>query len=162
MKTTVANILKLIREGRADPRIREAAIGAVRAAEIPFTAYPLVIKTIAEFVKENVGYARDPDRTDQIYPPWQILEEALTTDLGAAVDCEDQACLAASLLESLNLNLPVKVVIVSKTGQLWDHVFLRVGYPPDNPTRWVSVDTTISPPSGREIPYVDQKIYEAY
>ena len=160
MKTTVSNILKLIREGRVNPRIKEAAIGAVRAAGIPFTAYPLVIKTIAQFMRQNVGYARDPDRTDEIYPPWQILDQALT-DLGAAVDCEDQACLAASLMESLNLNLPVKVVIVSKTGQLWDHVFLRVGYPPENPIHWMSVDTTIFPPSGREIPYVDQKVYEA-
>ena len=157
MKTTVSNILKLIREGRVNREIQERAVGAVRAAGVPLTAYPLVIKAIAQFVRQNVGYARDPDRTDEIYPPWQILEEALT-DLGAAVDCEDQSCLAASLLESIGL--PVKIVIVSKTGQLWDHVFLRAGYPPDNPTRWVSVDTTISPPSGREIPYVDQKVYE--
>jgi len=154
MKTTVGNILRLIREGRANPRIREAAIGAIRAAGIPFTAYPLVIKTIAQFVRQNVMYVSDPPRVDEVYPALKVL------DLGGA-DCEDQSVLAASLLESLNLNLPVKVVIVSKTGQLWDHVFLRVGYPPENPIHWMSVDTTIFPPSGREIPYVDQKVYEA-
>ena len=153
MKTTVGNILKLIREGRVNPRIREAAIGAVRAAGIPFTAYPLVVRTIAQFVRQNVMYVSDPPRVDEVYPALKVL------DLGGA-DCEDQTVLAASLLESLNLNLPVKVVIISKTGRLWDHVFLRAGYPPDNPVHWVSVDTTISPPSGREIPYVDQKVYE--
>ena len=151
MKTTLGNILMLIRQGRADPRIREIAIKVVRASDIPWTDYPHVIATIAQWVRENVRFVEDPKRTDVIFPPLEVL------DLGGA-DCEDQMTLTASLLQSIGL--PVNVVIVSKTGELWDHVFLRAGYPPDNPTRRVSVDTTIFPPSGREIPYVDEKTYE--
>lgn len=75
-----------------------------------------------------------------------------------AHNCEDHTVLAASLLESIGL--PVAVVIVSKTGRLWDHVFLRAGYPPDRPVNGISVDTTIFPPWGREIPYVDERICE--
>lgn len=152
MKTTVSNILKLIRENRSNPQIRETAVGVIRATGIPATAYPLVIEAMAKFVKNNVMFVRDPHRTDVIFPPLEVL------NLGAA-DCEDQSCLAASLLESIGL--PVKVVIVSKDGRMWDHVFLRAGYPIDNPIHWISVDTTISPPWGTEIPFVDEKIYEA-
>lgn len=152
MKTTVSNILKLIREGRVNPRIRETAVQVIRAAGIASTDYPHVIKAIAEYVNKNVMFVRDPYRTDEVYGAPQTL------NMGYG-DCEDASVTAGSLLESIGL--PVKVVVVSKTGELWDHVFLRAGYPPDNPIRWVSVDTTISPPSGREIPYVDQKVYEA-
>lgn len=152
MKTTVSNILKLIREGRVNPRIRDTAVKVIRAAGIASTDYPNAIKAMAEFVRQNVMFVRDPYRTDEVFG----APETLT--MGYA-DCEDFSVTTGSLLESIGL--PVKIVIVSKTGELWDHVFLRAGYPPDNPTRWVSVDTTISPPSGREIPYVDYKIYEA-
>lgn len=151
MKTTVSNILKLIRRGRVNREIQERAVGAIRAAGIASTDYPHVIGAIAGYVRDNVMFVRDPYRTDEVFSAPETLTRGYS-------DCEDQAVTAGSLFESVGL--PVKVVVVSKTGQLWDHVFLRVGYPPDNPTRWVSVDTTISPPSGREIPYVDQKVYE--
>jgi len=157
MKTTVSNILKLIREGRVNPRIRETAVQVVRTAGIAGTDYPNVIRSIADFVKKKVFFVRDPYRTDVVYPATQTLFGSGEYGHG---DCEDHTVVASSLLESIGL--PVKIVIVSKTGELWDHVFLRAGYPPDNPINWISVDTTISPPSGREIPYVDQKIYEAY
>ena len=151
MKTTVPNILMLIREGRNDPMIREIAIKVITAADIPWTDYPDVIATIARWVRQNVRFVEDPKRTDVIFPPLQVL------DLGGA-DCEDQTTLAASLLGSIGL--PVNIVIVSKTGDVWDHIFLRAFYPPDSPTNGLSVDTTIFPPSGREIRYVDEKVYE--
>lgn len=151
MKTTLANILMLIRQGRSDPRIREIAIKVITAADIAWTDYHNIIATIAQWVRQNVRFVEDPKRTDVIFPPLEVL------DLGGA-DCEDHTTLAASLLQSIGL--PVNIVIVSKTGEVWDHIFLRAFYPPDNPTNGLSVDTTIFPPSGSEIPYVDQKIYE--
>jgi len=156
MKTTVGNILRLIREGKVDRQIQETAVGVIRAADIASIHYPYVIKNIAEFVNRKVFFVRDAHGTDVVYPAAQTLFGSGEYAYG---DCEDHAVVAGSLLGSIGL--PVKVVVVSKTGELWDHVFLRAGYPPDNPVHWVSVDTTIFPPSGREIPYVDQKVYEA-
>lgn len=151
MKTTVSNILRLIREGKVNPEIRETAVGIIRATNIAATDYPSVIKAVAEWVKDNVMFVRDPYRTD-------IVSSATETLKMGFGDCEDQSVVAASFLQSIGL--PVKFIIVSKTGQMWDHAFLRVGYPPDNPVNWISVDTTISPPSGREIPFVEQKVYK--
>lgn len=152
MKTTVSNILMLIRENRSNRQINDTAVGVIRTAGIPATAYPLVIEAMAKFVKNNVMFVRDPYRTDEIFSPIHNL------NLGYG-DCEDHTVTVASLLGSIGF--PIKVVIVSKDGRMWDHVFLRAGYPPDSPTYWMSVDTTISPPWGREIPFVDEKIYEA-
>jgi len=151
MKTTVSNILKLIREGKSDPKIRDTAVGIIRVKNLASTDYPNVIVAIASYVKNNVMFVRDPYRIDEVFGAAETLTRGYS-------DCEDQSVTAGSLFQSIGL--PVRVVIVSKTGKIWDHVFLRVGYPPDSPTRWVSVDTTISPPSGREIPYMDSKVYE--
>ena len=151
LKTTPETILALIRENKTNPKIRSIAIGILRANNISGTDYPNAIKAVANWVHKRMKFVRDPYKTDIMYPPLENIMQ-----LGAG-DCEDFTATTGSLLESLGI--PVKVVVVSKTGKIWDHVFLRAGYPVDNPVHWVSVDTTVYPPSGREIPYVKQKIY---
>jgi len=154
IKTSPQAILTLIRESRTSPEIRGLALGILKSKKINRKNYPKVIKTIAEWVHSKVKFRKDPKGKDILYPPL----EALRLGEVYGVDCEDFTTLTGSLLESLGV--PVKVVIVSKTGRIWDHVFLRAGYPPKNPKRWISVDTTITPPWGREIPYVKERILQ--
>lgn len=153
IKTSPESIISLTKKYKTNPEIRSLAINIIKTKGIKATDYPEVIKAIADWVHNNIMFVRDPYKTDIMHTPIENLQ------LGYA-DCEDYTVTTASLLQSLGI--PTKVVVVSKTGKLWDHVFLRAGYPPDNPRYWVPVDTTITPPAGREIMYKKQKIYGEY
>jgi len=153
MKTTPQNILLLINQNKANPEIRSLAVNIIKAGKIKATDYPRVIESIADWVHNNIMFVRDAYNTDIMYPPIENIK------MGYA-DCEDQTSLTATLLESLGI--PTQVVIVSKRGDIWDHVFLKAGYPVDNPRYWIPVDTTITPPSGREISYAKKRIYSNY
>ena len=151
LRTSPENILGAIRQYKINPEIRNTAVSILKSKKIKATEYPKVIRAIAEWVHNNITFVRDPYKVDSLAPPLLVIQRGYG-------DCEDLTALAGSLFQAIGY--PVRVVTVSKTGKVWDHVFLRVGYPPDSPVRWVSVDTTITPPYGKEIRYVIQRVYE--
>lgn len=151
MKTSPQAIIALIRENRKNPRIKRIATGILRRRRIKSSNYPRIIQAIAEWVRQNVRFQREPKGEDILHEP---LEVARFGQRG--FDCEEFSVLAGSLLGALGI--PIKVKVVSKTGNIWDHVYLLAGYPPKSPTKWVPVDPTIFPPAGRQIPYVKERV----
>ncbi len=150
MKTTISGILDLIREGKNDPRIRETAVEVLQSQGLSAMDYEQVFEAMLRFVRENVMFVRDPTKTDVMFDPVHTL------DLGYG-DCEDNGIVLASLLESIGL--PTRLVIISKFGPVWDHAYIQAGYPPDNPTEWVALDSTIPGPAGSEVQYAKQKVF---
>jgi len=153
LKTTMPNILKAVREGKNNPQIRKIALDIIGKRRVNPKNYKGVIMAVADWVHSNIRFVHDPENTDIMYYPLKTIKMGFG-------DCEDQCITTQSLLGSLGF--PGKAKIVSKTGKMWDHIYSLIGYPPDNPTNWVVVDTTIYPPYGREIPYVYSKIIPTY
>lgn len=151
MKTTIPNILNLIRAGKNDPTIRETAVEVLQSQGLSAMDYERVFEAMLEFVRQNVMFVRDPTKEDVCFEPKHTL------GLGYA-DCEDQSILLSSLLESIGL--PTKLVIISKHGPVWDHAYIQAGYPPDNPREWVALDSTIPGPAGNEVQYAKQKLFK--
>jgi len=149
VKTTPETIVRLIRENKNNPQIKAIADSIVKTNGIVKGDYPRTIDAVAKWVHNNIKFVYDPKNTDVMYEPMETIR------MGQA-DCEDAHTVAGSLLESLGI--PTNAIIVSKQGDVWDHVFLRAGYPPSDPIKWRSVDTTINPPSGAEIPFRKERI----
>jgi len=151
MKTTISNILSLIKQGKNDSKIRDTAVYILKSQGISATDYFKIFDAMLNFVRENIMFVRDPTKEDVCFHPIYTLNKGYG-------DCEDHSIVLASLLESIGI--PTELVIISKTGDVWDHAYIKVGYPPDKPNKWIPLDGTISGPPGTEVKYVKQKIFK--
>jgi len=149
VKTTPETIIRLIKENKNNPQIKAIADSIIKTNGIVKGDYPRTIDAVARWVHNNIEFKYDPENTDVMFEPMETIR------MGRG-DCEDNTCVASSLLGSLGI--PTNAIIVSKQGEVWDHVFLRAGYPPANPIEWMSVDATIEPPSRAEIPFKKEMI----
>jgi transglutaminase-like putative cysteine protease len=58
-------------------------------------------------------------------------------------DCDDQTSYLGALLRSVGY--PVKLRIVqARSASTWSHIYLLVGLPPTEPTKWVPLDATMA------------------
>ena len=84
-------------------------------------------------------FLQDPRFTDAYPSAGKILRWHAQGAIGE--DCDGHTILVCSLLDALGWL--VGAVIASKDGVEFVHVFPVVGWPKDEPTEWVPMDTTV-------------------
>ncbi|MDO8689532.1 MAG: hypothetical protein Q7R39_05905, partial [Dehalococcoidia bacterium] len=92
-----------------------------------------------------VRYTRDHVTVDQFMTAENILRLH-------AEDCDGGTTILGAML--MSVGYPVKArVIQAKNASTYSHIYLLVGTPPENPTRWIPLDWSVEDaPVGWEAP----------
>ena len=105
------------------------------------------VERIADWVRNNIRYQREPPKLDIAVPPVRAIEIK-------RIDCEDYAMLISSLAGAVGI--PSKWKVISQNGRIWSHIYplLRVNgaYKP--------VDLTVPLPLFGEVRnYIQSRVY---
>lgn len=133
---TLDRMVRIVREYRRNPTIRQLAVEVRQAARVPAKDWLGEVRALHRFVRSYITYVRDVRNVETLQTPLRTLENR-------AGDCDDQSMLLASLLEALGH--PTRFVAMGFGGpQQYSHVLAEtlVG------TRWVPAETTLDRPVG--------------
>ncbi len=95
-------------------------------------------------IRGSVRYTSDIAGVDTYQKPAHTL--ALKSG-----DCDDYSTLTCASLQSVGIPCRFKV-IRTKGANDWNHIYPQAGFPRQNPTRWVSMDSSVNMPFGWEAP----------
>lgn len=134
VEATLARMRELVREGRCDMRIRDAALSVVHMTPPKWHLHEA--RAVFEFVQSRIDYRRDIHEVETVAAPWYTLATR-------AGDCDDQVVLLCAMLESIGL--PTRFVVTAHVvpGEL-DHVTCEV-FADD---AWHAMDPTEHMPFG--------------
>lgn len=137
-KDTLRIMRNIIRKFRKNPLIRQVALDIVR--QVPEKDYAAEVQAVQQFVKQRIRYTRDPVQVECVQWPTYTLEQGQG-------DCDDSTILIASLLEAIGHPTCIRAISVNPLHpNQFCHVMAMTRL--DNPTRWVSVETTLDVPMG--------------
>lgn len=126
-RETLRIMRTLTREWRVHPRLRQLAKKIVQPC--PSKSASCEVGRIHAFVSSKIRYVRDVAGVETIQTPDLTLRDRCG-------DCDDQALLVASLLQSIGR--PARFIAVGKTPGKYQHVYTETPIGPD----WVAVETT--------------------
>ena len=135
---TVEHIKALIRAGVKNFYVRQKAIDILLEKEVRPKDYLGEIRTLFEWVQQNVRYTKDPFRLEVLHSARRMLELR-------AGDCDDLAILLGAMLESIGH--PVRLVLTGPDPlrpRLFTHVYLEAYHR----GRWIPLDPTMPHPMG--------------
>lgn len=118
IRATLGAMVRLTREGRKDPGVRQLAASLVR--NLPQYDRLGEVAALHAFVRDAIRYTNDPNQVELLQTPRCTLE----TGVG---DCDDKSTLLGSLLESVGR--PARYVAIGMGGRPLSHVLVetRVG-----------------------------------
>ncbi len=131
----LGGILRLIKEGREDPRIYEVTRQVISQSGTRFGYDIDELEALYQFIQGRVRYVRDPYGKDTYQGAVDTLDKFKTGD------CEDLTILLASMV--LTVGYPVALKLASIGGEIWDHIYPLAGMPPQEPEKWVAMDATL-------------------
>jgi hypothetical protein len=144
----IKHIKGLIQRFRYDPKVREIALKILAKKnsngkwKVPEKDWHGEVRALYDAWLNNVRYARDPYGMDT----YTAVLRTLTQYHGADCDCTTIGL--GTLLQSVGY--PIKLKVIQTTGNdTWNHIYLLVGMPPNDPKKWLPADPT----SGRELGY---------
>lgn len=144
---TMSLIISEIREGMRLPEIR-GIVGDVLGKKtggkwsVAERDWHGEVKALYDYVREHVRYTRDTYRLELLQRPDRTLELRIG-------DCDDLTILLASLY--MSIGYAVNLRIIGLGGNTYQHIYLIVGLPPENPTEWIPVDPSREEGPGWEI-----------
>lgn len=125
---TLKAMVKLVHQWRTDPLIRRAAERIIE--DVPGKDGPGEVEAIQNWVRDNIRYTMDVRDVETLKTPYLTL----TTRHG---DCDDQAVLVATMLESIGYATRFSAIGFSGPDS-FSHVLAEVKLG----TRWIAVETT--------------------
>ena len=128
-------------EGKKSPEIRQLALSIVR--NVAAKNWRGEIDALFRWVQDRIRYVRDPTDIEMLHTPGGVLRDGQS-------DCDGQAVLLASLLESIGH--PTRFVAISLSPGEWQHVYAQTVYGRSGRPNWVTLDTTEPRPMGWEPP----------
>jgi hypothetical protein len=155
----VSYIQKQIREDSAKPLIRERAMAVLTRrvqgpngvqwaiGEKDYEAEVIALFTAVRDAGSATGlrYTRDHLTIDQFHSAEKLLQLK-------GGDCDDGCILLGSMLRSVGFPIRLRVIQDNKSDT-WSHIYILVGLPPTNPTKWVPLDWSMpEKPPGWEAP----------
>jgi len=129
VKATLQTMVKLARQFKADPGIRQVAASLVR--DLPQYDTVGEVRALHAFVRDAIRYTNDMRGIELLQTPKATLE------MGVG-DCDDKSTLLAALLESIGR--PARFVAVAmKPSTDFSHVYVetRLGHA----GRWTALET---------------------
>jgi transglutaminase-like putative cysteine protease len=148
-QTTVSYIVQLIKDGAKDFCVRQTAIDILIENKVAAKNYFDEIRTLFEWVRQNVRYTRDIHRVELLHTAKRML------DLRAG-DCDDMTILLSAMLKAIGH--PVRIVLVGfnpRKRMLFTHVYLEAFCK----GRWIPLDPTTRHPMGWSPPATNKRIY---
>jgi len=150
IKQRIGLINRFIQEGRKDPQIRQLVSRIMtawcgRGWCVPEKQWQAEVSAVFYWVRANVRYTLDPYSLELFQRAQRIVQLKMA-------DCDDQVILSGAMLQTIGY--PLRIVIIDTGDDSgWNHVYLHVGIPPTDPTKWISFDlTAIDQPLGWEMP----------
>jgi len=146
----VSHIVGLVQRGRTDPKVVMLARRVVsqKCGDdwcIPERDYSGEVRAIFAEVRKRVRYVRDAWGVDQFTGARRSLYES------HGGDCDDYVVTLGSMLQAIGY--PVKLRVIQTVGSPdWSHIYLVVGLPPEQPSKWASLDASVNEPPGWEAP----------
>jgi hypothetical protein len=135
---TVEHIIDLIKQGAKNFHVRQTAIDILLQRGVKPKDYLGEIKTLFEWVQQNVRYTKDTFRVEVLHSAKRMLELR-------AGDCDDMAILLGAMLESIGH--PVRLALTGPDPlrqDLFSHIYLEVFHK----GRWIPLDATMPYPMG--------------
>ena len=148
-QTTVSYIIQLIKDGAKDFCVRQTAIDILIENKVAAKNYFDEIRTLFEWVRQNVRYTRDIHRVELLHTAKRML------DLRAG-DCDDMTILLSAMLKAIGH--PVRIVLVGfnpRKRMLFTHVYLEAFCK----GRWIPLDPTTQHPMGWSPPATNKRIF---
>jgi len=140
----IDNRVKLMIEQVLDSRSEKKVyqiLGSI-LKNIPERDWDAEVSAIFNWVRENIRYTRDPLNVELFRTP----RAAISDGIG---DCDDMAIMLAALLRAAGYVCRFRVIGLTKGS--YDHVYVVVGIPPEEPERWVPLDPSQPYKPGWEI-----------
>jgi transglutaminase-like putative cysteine protease len=139
----------LVQQGKRDPAVYEFARRAINGKCgkgwcVPEKDNLREVQALFKAIRANVRYTSDISGVDSYQKAGHTL--SLRT-----ADCDDYAVLVCSAAGSLGIPCRFKV-IRTKGSNDWNHIFAQVGLPRRKPTKWISLDASVSMPMGWQAP----------
>ena len=159
MEDRVGLINYYIQEGKRDPQIRKlvSTIISQRCGSewcVPEKDWIAEVSAIFYWIRANVRYTLDPYDLELFQRARRSLENQ-------TADCDDQVILAGALLQAVGY--PIRIIIIGTTASGYNHVYLAVGIPPTEPTKWIPFDlTAVTEPLVWEMPSYSFKRIRAF
>jgi transglutaminase-like putative cysteine protease len=146
-RATLREMAKLVRQYRKTIPIRELALGLLR--NVPgHKNFKGQVQSLRDYVHEYIQYVRDVNGVETLQTPTKTLEYGQG-------DCDDQATLLASLLESVGFRTRFVAIKVDATGPFC-HVYTEVSFG----RGWMPVETTERWPIGTRPPRIAGSMIE--
>lgn len=148
-RQTVGYIVHLIKEGAKDFCVRQKAIDILIENRVRPKDYPGEIRTLFEWVKNNVRYTRDIYRVELLHSARRML------DLRAG-DCDDMTILLSTMLKAVGH--PVRLVLVGfnpARKKLFSHIYLEAFCRGS----WIPLDPTMNRPMGWAPPADHKRVF---
>lgn len=126
---TLRRMVRLTREGKKDPGVRQVAAQLVR--DLPQYDTLGEIRALHAFVRDSIRYTNDIRGVELLQTPRATLE------MGVG-DCDDKSVLLASLLESIGR--PTRFVAVAfPPGNAFSHVLVETRF--GSSGKWLPLET---------------------
>jgi len=123
----------------------KAVFGAISAGRRGATEPDMAeARNLFRSIRDNVRYTSDIASVDTYQKPSHTLR--LKT-----ADCDDFSTLTCAALQSLGIPCRFKV-IRTRGANDWNHIFPEAGFPRANPTKWISMDSSVNMPFGWQAP----------
>jgi len=142
-------IISQINHGKRDGNVRKIASQVLAGKSghdwtVPIRDHKAEAVAIFDYVRNNVRYTLDTYGVEL----YQTANRTLELGIG---DCDDMTILLGSLLQIVGL--PIRIRVIGLKGQnVFSHVYLLVGLPPENPTAWMPLDSSRPEAAGWELP----------
>lgn len=133
---TLDAMRRLARERAKTPAVANMALGI----ECNARRTRGVIAGLAGFLSRSVQFQRDPDGVEYVRDPLVMLGEYKATGRTHG-DCDDVACLAATIALALGLHVRLVVLKFAGPASPYLHVYAEVAEPVE-PATFTALDTT--------------------
>ena len=141
-----------INVGKRSPEVRDIAGQILR--QRPPRKWEQSAKDLFEWTRKNIRYTLDPYGVEL----FQSAERSLQVGIG---DCDDQAIMLASLLQSVGI--PVKLRVIGLKGEdQFQHIYVMAGVPPQGPSKWIPLDASRAENAGWELPKSERGLLRDY
>lgn len=141
----IGYLIDEIQDGKRDPHIRNVAGKVLKDIyKVPSRDWWGEAKALFEFTRKHIRYTRDIRGVELYQRPRRSLQQGIG-------DCDDQTIFLGAALQSIGHPIMIKVIGL-KGSPVFQHVYLLVGLPPDNPTEWRPLDPSRPEEAGWELP----------
>lgn len=140
----VGLLMEEVSQGKRNPDVRRIAGRELRKAGVQSQDWEGEADALFEYTRKAVRYTRDPHGVELFQSPMRSKDHGIG-------DCDDQVIFLGSLLQSVGYPIMFRVIGLKGSDQ-FQHIYLLVGLPPENPTRYKAYDPSMKHEAGWELP----------